>query len=84
MKTRNPSHQTSEGYRLEAIFPWLLLLVKNACIMEAKTVNVSTEFIIRDIAQQTCGRAHRETVCLDEKEARQRCTPGEKGCGCPP
>ena len=35
--------------------------------MEAKTVNPSTEFIIRDIAQQTCGRAHRETVCLDEK-----------------
>ena len=48
-ETRNPSHQTSEGYRLEAIFPWLLLLVKNACIMEAKTVNASTEFIIRDM-----------------------------------
>ena len=32
----------------------------------------------------TSGRAHRETVCLAEIEARQRCTPKEKGCGRPP
>ena len=28
--------------------------------------------------------AHRETFCLVEIEARQRYTPREEGCGCPP
>ena len=27
---------------------------------------------------------HRETVCLVKIEARQKCTPREKGCGRPP
>ena len=45
MKTRNPSHHT----------PWLLPPVKNAFLMEAKTVKTGTEFIIRDIAQQQVG-----------------------------
>ena len=42
MKTRNPSHQT----------PWLLPALKNTFLTEAKTVKTSTNFIIRDIAQQ--------------------------------
>ena len=42
-----------------------------------KTVNAGTEFISRDMAQQQVGE-HRETVCLAEKEARQRCTPRER------
>ena len=56
--------------------------MKNALITEAETVNAGTEFISRDTAQQQVGQ-HREKVCLAEIEARQRCTPGEKGCGRP-
>ena len=55
MKTRNPSFQTSKGWRLKPVFPWLLPLVKNAFFMEAKTVNAGTKFIIRDIAQWQMG-----------------------------
>ena len=69
METRNPSLHT----------PWLLLPVKNAFLTAAKTVKTGTKFIIRDIAQKVG-----ETVCLVKTEARQRCTPGDKGCGCPP
>ena len=43
-------------------------------------LNASTKYIIRD-STTTDGRAHRGTV---KTEARQRCTPGERGCGCPP
>ena len=55
--------------------------MENTFIPEAETVNVSAKFIIRD--STTSGRAHRETVCLVETEAMQRCTPREKGCGHP-
>ena len=47
--------------------------------MEAKTVNASTKYIIGD--STTNERAHRGTAKI---EARQRCTYGEKRCGCPP
>ena len=57
--------------------------MKNVCITEAETVNTGTKFIIRDLAQQV-GERIRETVCSAEIEARQRGTPGEKGCGRPP
>ena len=50
MKTRNPSYKTSKGYRLEAIFPWLL--APSAFITEAETVNVDTKFIIKGVVQQ--------------------------------
>ena len=50
MKTRNPSYQTSKGYRLEAIFPWIF--APSAFITEAETVNADTKFIIRGIVQQ--------------------------------
>ena len=49
LKTRNPSYQTSKGYRLEAIFPWIF--APSAFITEAETANVDTKFIIRDLAQ---------------------------------
>ena len=42
------------------------------------------KFIVTDIAQQQVGERIRETVCSAEIEARQRGTPGEKGCGRPP
>ena len=51
--------------------------------MVAETVNAGTKFIVRDIAQQQVGE-HREIVYLVEIEARQRLTPREKRCGCPP
>ena len=46
--------------------------MKNAFIIEAETVNASTKFIIRDIVQQQVRELNRETVCLDELEAKQR------------
>ena len=55
--------------------------MKNALITEAETVNAGTKFIVRDTAE--LGGEHIETVCLAEIEARQRCTPIKKGCGCP-
>ena len=55
--------------------------MKNAFVMEAKTLNAGTKFIVRDTAE--LGGEHIETVCLAEIEARQRCTPIKKGCGCP-
>ena len=65
--------------------------MKNAFITEAENVNAGIKFITRDIMQQTMlclfsemeGRGHREMVCLVKIETRQRCTSGEKGCGCP-
>lgn len=42
----------------------------------------STKLIIRD--STTSGRARRETVCLVNTEARQRCSRREEGWGCPP
>ena len=57
--------------------------MKNAFIMEAETVNADTKFIIRH-STTTHGRAHRETICLVEIEARQRDIPREEGCWCPP
>ena len=65
------------------IFPESLPPVKNTFIMVAETVNAGTKFIVRDIAQQQVGE-HREIVYLVETEARQRLTPREKRCGCPP
>ena len=56
--------------------------MKNAFVTKAKSVNDNTKFISRDIAQQQVGE-HTEKVCLVKTEARQRCTPGEKGCECP-
>ena len=50
--------------------------------MVAETVNAGTKFIAREIAQQV--GEHREIVYLVEIEARQRLTPREKRCGCPP
>ena len=64
-------------------FPGSLPPVKNAFIMEAETVNAGTKFIIRH-STTTRERAHRETICLVEIEARQRDTPREEGCWCPP
>ena len=65
------------------IFPRSLSPVKNAFIVEAETVNAGTKFIIRH-STTTCGRAHRETICLVEIEGKQRSTPRDKGCGHPP
>ena len=72
MKTGNPSHHT----------PWLSPTVKNAFLTEAKTVKTGTKLIIRDITQQQVGE-HTEKQFV-KTETRQRCTPGEKGCGRPP
>ena len=49
IKTRNPSYQTSKGWRVEAIFPWFLTPVKNTFLIGAKAVNTGTNFIIGDI-----------------------------------
>ena len=57
--------------------------MKNAFIMEAETVNAGTKFIIRH-STTTRERAHRETICLVEIEARQISTPRNKGCVHPP
>ena len=51
--------------------------------MEAEAVNAGTKFIIRDTAKTASRKTHRKVVCLGEIEARQRCTPEEKGCGHP-
>ena len=80
MGTRDPSPQTSKGWRLEASFPWIFALSENAFVTEAETVSAGTKFIVRH-STATSGGAHRETACSAETEARQRCTPGEKGCG---
>ena len=53
----------------------------NAFNTETKTVNAGTKFITTDIAQQV-GK-HREKWFV-KTEARQRGTPREKRCGCPP
>ena len=52
MGTRDPSPQTSKGWRLEASFPWIFALSENAFVTEAETVNAGKTFIIRDTAQQ--------------------------------
>ena len=56
--------------------------MKNAFVMEAKTVNAGTRFAIRT-SSTVSGRSHREMVCLVKIEATQRCILGEKRCGCP-
>ena len=56
--------------------------MKNTFITEAETINVCAKFIIRDTAQQQVGQ-HREKWFV-KTEARQRCTPGEKGRGLTP
>ena len=53
--------------------------MNNSFIMEAETVNAGTKFII--IAQQQVGE-HTDKQFV-KTEARQRCTPTEKGSGCP-
>ena len=57
--------------------------MKNAFITWAETVNAGTKFIIKRHCAATSGRTQREMVRLVEIEARQRCTPREKGCECP-
>ena len=75
MKTRRLSHQTSN---FSGLFP----PVKNAFIMEAKTVNAGSKFIIRGTAQQQVGQ-HTEEWFL-KMEAREKDIPKEKGYRCTP
>lgn len=82
MGTRDPSPQTSKGWRLEASFPWIFALSENAFVTEAETVSAGTKFIVIHNTA-TSGRAHREAVGLVESKAEWH-TPREKGCGHPP
>ena len=83
MRTRNPSHWTSKGQRLEAIFSWIFASSEK-CIYHGDR-NCKCRYRVYYQRHSTrSGRAHREIVCLVKTEARQRCTPGEKGCGWPP
>lgn len=76
-KTRNPDQQ-----RLEAnFFPGSLPPVKDAFIMETKTVNADTKFITRGITQQV-GK-HTKIICLVQMiEGREAHL--ERECGCLP
>ena len=55
--------------------------MKNAFIMEAKTVNAGSKFIIRGTAQQV--GQHTEEWFL-KVEAREKCIVKEKGYRCTP
>ena len=55
--------------------------MKNTFITETETINVGTQFIVRDVAQQV--GQHKEKWFV-KTEARQRRTPGDKGCGLTP
>lgn len=55
MRLRNPSPPDQQGLDATNYFSWILPSVKSAFVTEAETINASTKFIIRDIAQQQVG-----------------------------
>ena len=56
-----------------------MLPLKNALLVEAKKYKTTgTKFIVTDTAGQLEEHKEKQFVSL-----RQRCTPGEKGCGRP-
>ena len=62
MKTRNPSHQTSRGQRLEAVFPWTFA-PNEKCIYH-RGRNCKCRYQVHYLRHSTTsGRAHRKTVC---------------------
>ena len=69
MKIRNPSHQTTRGYRPEGKCPWLFLL----CFKKAKTIKTGSKFIIRD----TVWHMGEHTEKQFQSEARQKHTARE-------
>ena len=71
MKTRNASHQT----------PLALAPSEKYISHGGKNCKNTYEVYYWRHSTTTSGRAHRETVCLVKIEARQRCTPAEKGVG---
>ena len=77
MRTRNPSHQTSKGYRQEAIFPWIFASNEKHIYHRGKKYKCRYKVYYYSYSIVN-GRAHRKTVCLDGIEARQRCTIRER------
>ena len=61
MRTRNPSHPTAKTRLEKQFFPGSLLPVENAFVTEAKILNASTKFIVRD-STTAGGRAQGKKV----------------------
>ena len=63
VETKNPSHKTTRGWKLEVPWPWLLPLFESKNVSRGQKLKAGTKFIIRDTAQCMGVHTGKLTVC---------------------